>query len=162
MSHLEIFIWGGVVSLDVRLDKSFWAKHGWYAWRGMLFQRQTLNTLQMRCHKPSGWSDPLEWTKGCLSDSGDWKVWQVPGNLAKDALRMVSLEDLENASMCWRSKRTIAPNQWQREWLLGLLPLMCSNHQWTAPSIDNEASAAHLLEEDDCHCQRKKATNGGK
>ena len=38
--------------------------------------------------------------------------------------------------------------------LLGLLPLMCSNHQWIAPSIDNEASAAHLLEEDDCHCQR--------
>jgi len=29
-----------------------------------------------------------------LGDSGDWKVWQVPVNFAKDALGMVSLEEL--------------------------------------------------------------------
>jgi len=62
----------------------------------------------MRCDKPSGWSDPLEWAKGCLGDSSDWKVWQVPVNLATDALRIVNLEELQNASMCWRSKRIIS------------------------------------------------------
>jgi hypothetical protein len=29
-------------------------------------------------------------------------------NLAEDALRMVSLEKLQDASLCWRNKRTIA------------------------------------------------------
>jgi hypothetical protein len=27
-------------------------------------------------------------------------VWQVPVNLARDALRMVSLEELQDASLC--------------------------------------------------------------
>ena len=38
--------------------------------------------------------------------------------------------------------------------LLGLLPLMCSNHQWTAPFINNEASAVY------CHCQTSCTNHG--
>ena len=62
----------------------------------------------MGCDRPSGWSDPLEWANECFGDSGDWKVWQVPVNLVEDALRMVSLEELQDASLCWRRKMTIS------------------------------------------------------
>jgi hypothetical protein len=48
----------------------------------------------MWCDRPSGCSDPFVWENMCFGDSGDWKVWRVPVNLAKDALRMVSLEEL--------------------------------------------------------------------
>jgi len=99
----------------------------------------SINTLRMRCDKPSGWSDHLEWAKGCLGDSGNWEVWQVPVNLATNALRMVSLETLQNASMCWRNKRTNCPHKWQTGWLLELLPLMCSNHQWTVSHVQKSA-----------------------
>jgi hypothetical protein len=67
-----------------------------------------VNILQIWCGRPSGCSDPFVWEKVCFGNFGDWKVWQVPVNLAKDAFEMVSLEELQNASMCWRSKRTIA------------------------------------------------------
>jgi len=50
----------------------------------------------------------VEVSKGVLGDSGDWKVWQLPVNLATDSLKIVSLEELQNASTCWKSKRTIA------------------------------------------------------
>ena len=59
----------------------------------------SINTLQMWCDRPSGCSDPLVWARVCLGDSDDWKVWRVPVNLAKDALRMVSLEKLQDASL---------------------------------------------------------------
>jgi hypothetical protein len=68
----------------------------------MVLQRQTLTLF--RC----GVVDHMvEVSKGVLGDSGDWKVWQVPVNLATDAFKMISLEELQNASMCWKSKRTI-------------------------------------------------------
>jgi hypothetical protein len=54
----------------------------------------SVNTFQMWCGRSSGWSDPLKWANGCLGDYGDWEVWQVPVNLATNALGMVSLEEL--------------------------------------------------------------------
>jgi hypothetical protein len=119
-----------------------WCKAWWIipdrAWlihsKGNVVPDTSINTLQMWRGRPSGCSDPFVWEKVCFGDSDGWKVWQVPVNLAKDSLRMVSLEELQDASLCWRSKRTVAPHEWQRGWLLGLLPLMCS--KWTAPTID--------------------------
>jgi len=82
----------------------------------MLFILETsVNTLQMWCDRPSGCSDLFVWEKVCFGDSGDWKVWQVPVNLAKYALRMVSLEE-DNY-----------PHKWQRGWLLEYCQL-CSCH----------------------------------
>jgi len=80
----------------------------------------------MWCDRPSDCSDPFVWEKVCFGDSGDWKVWQVPVNLAKDVLRMVSLEELQE-SVWWRSKRTNCPHKWQRGWLLEYCQL-CGCH----------------------------------
>ena len=105
----EYSVWGGVVSLGVRLDDSFRTEHGWYARRGMQCVPETsVNTLQKWSGRPSSCCDPFVWEKVCFGNSGDWKVWRVPVNLATDALRMISLEELHDASLCWRSKRTIA------------------------------------------------------
>jgi hypothetical protein len=157
LSHLkiDISVRGGVV----RLEKSFRTEHSWYARRGMLCVPKTsVNTLQMWCGRPSSWSDPLEWENVCLGDSNDWKVWQVLVNLAEDALKMVSLEELQGASICWRSKRTIAPHEWQRGWLLGLLPLMCS--KWTTPSIDKCSSPYQMSKFGSHHSWRWAGVDG--
>jgi hypothetical protein len=53
----------------------------------------------MWCDKPSSCSDPLVWANVCFSDSGDWKVWKAPKNLAEDALKMISFKELQDASM---------------------------------------------------------------
>jgi len=100
----------------------------------------SVNTLQMWCGRPSGCSDPFVWEKVCFGDSGDWQVWQVPVNLVEDALRMVSLEELQDASLCWRSKRTVAPYEWQRGWLLGYC------HYWATTwegAIVNDSCTNH-------------------
>jgi len=89
----------------------------------------SVNTLQMWSGKPSGCSDPFVWEKVCFDDSDDWKVWQVPVNLAKDTLKMVSLEELRVANLCWRSKRTVAPHKCQKGWLLGYC------HYWATTCV---------------------------
>jgi len=91
--------------------------------------------------RPSGCSDPFVWEKVCFGDSGDWKVWQVPVNLPEDAFRMVSLEELQDASLCWRSKRTVAPHKWQKGWLLWYCHLCGSS-----PTLG-----------EGCHCQEAAA-----
>jgi len=97
----------------------------------------SVNTLQMWSDRLSCCSDLFVWEKVCFSDSGDWKVWKVPVNLAGDTLRMVSLEELQDTSLCWRSKRTVAPHKWHRGWFLGYCHLYCSN-----PTLG-----------EGCHCQ---------
>jgi hypothetical protein len=92
----------------------------------------------MWCDRPSGCSDLFVWEKVCFGDSGDWKVWQVPVNLAKDALRMVSLEELQDASGCWRSKRIITHINGK------------GGDCW---NIANYVAA--IVKEDGCHCQRR-------
>jgi hypothetical protein len=99
--------------------------------------KTSVNTLQMWSDRPSGCSDLFVWEKVCFGDSGDWKVWQVPVNLVGDTLRMVSLEELQDTSLCWRSKRTVAPHKWHRGWFLGYCHLYCSN-----PTLG-----------EGCHCQ---------
>ena len=104
----------------------------------MLCVRETsVNTLQMWSGRPSGCSDPFVWEKVCFGDSGDWKMWQVPVNLTEDAFRMVSLEELQDASLCWRSKMTVAPHKWQKGWLLWYCHLCGSS-----PALG-----------EGCHCQ---------
>lgn len=100
-----------------------------------------VDTFQVWCGRPSSCSDILVWTKVCFDESGDWKVWQVPITLVKNALAMVSLEKLQDVSICWRSQKDSCLYKWQRGWLLGLLSLMCNNHQWTSSSIDKENEA---------------------
>jgi len=90
------------------------------------------------------WNIRLRWC--CKPWCKAWKIipdraWLIRSKgecCVEDTLRMVSLEELQNTSLCWRSNRTIA-HKWQRGWLLGYC------HLWQYPTTNCGLVEASLI-----------------